>query len=237
MGLLPAISLTLVRSEETNFLLFAVSLPLFEGVPFVLRHSNVLGKLFVTQVHLLLASCNAWWEAALEDLVGELVSLRVKLAGKWIICSSLGDCSLLALFHCLLTHDLRVSLEPFGGDFRLPLHELHGEADRLVASEHLVNDSLILVSRVSDLVKIFLGASDDTLLLKLVRLVTNPCVDNIVGIQDVAVVDHEILLSEGGNLFHPHVSSRVGHGEEAWLEARGEANLLLDVTVRALSAN
>lgn len=60
-----------------------------------------------------------------------------------------------------------------------------------------------------------------TLLFEPVRLVADPQVDDIVSVENVAVLVNEILLSESRALLHPHVASGIRYLEKAWLEARG----------------
>ena len=140
-----------IGSEETKVLLLAISLPLLLGVPVILGHTDVLGELFVTQVILLLGGGNTFREARFEHFVGELVSFRVKLASKRIVGSSCGSSGLLALLSVSLSNDLRVSLEPLGGNLGLPLDELNGESGGLTASQNLIDNHFVLVTRVADL--------------------------------------------------------------------------------------
>ena len=50
-------------SEQAECLLLAISLPLLLSFPFILRHFDVLGELFVAQVVLLLGCSDAFGEA------------------------------------------------------------------------------------------------------------------------------------------------------------------------------
>lgn len=229
--------LLLPYSEQANVLLLAVSLPLLEGFPISHGHANNCVELFVAQVVLFLSRSDARREAGLEHLVGELVAGGVELAGEGIVSDGSGCGSNLALFLGPFGNDSGVSLEPLLGDLRLPLDELNGERGRLTTSENFLNNHIVLVTSVTALGQVLLGALDDTGLLELVGLVADPSEDGVVGIKDVTVFVEQIFLSESGKLFHPHVSRGVGNGEKAGLEARCESGRLLDLAVLALSAD
>jgi hypothetical protein len=72
-------------SEQANHLLLTVLLPLLLGIPLISGHLDVLSELFVAQVVFLLRSCDTFWEARFEYLVGELVRGGVELAGEGVI--------------------------------------------------------------------------------------------------------------------------------------------------------
>mmetsp|Transcript_32251 Transcript_32251/g.42717 ORF Transcript_32251/g.42717 Transcript_32251/m.42717 type:complete len:510 (+) Transcript_32251:277-1806(+) len=199
----------------------------------------MLDEFLVTQIVLLLGRGHTLRETRLEHLIRELVGGRVQMALEWVRCGggSSSDGGLFDLLNLLVSHEELIGGEPFGSDLGLPLDELDGERGGLASGKNLLDDDHALVTVVAKLSEVLLGALDDTLLLELVRLVSNPRVDDVVGVEDVAVLVDKVLLSESWQLLHPHVACRVRHLEEARLEAGGKAERLLHFAVLALSAN
>ena len=224
-------------SEQANHLLLTVLLPLLEGVPLISGHLDVASELLVAQVVFLLRRCDTRWEARFEYLVGELVRVGVELASESVV----GDSGGLGLHLCFFSFSccdyLRIGFEPLSSNLGLPLDELNSETGRLTTSEDLGDDNLVLVSLITQLLDVLFSTCHDTLLLELVRLVADPGVDSVEGIEDVAVVVQQVFLSEARNFLHPHEARGVRYGEEAWFETRSEANLLLHLAVLALSTN
>ncbi len=122
------------RSEESDFLLLSVLLPLLLCVPFLKTHAEDLNELSIGQVVLLLGWYDILGELVLELAVGELVGLGVKLASEGIgLLESLGGGGL-GLLLKVGSDNSWVGLDPLGCDLRLPLDELNLERGGLVAS-------------------------------------------------------------------------------------------------------
>ena len=155
-------------SEQANCLLLSVLFPLLEGIPLSNRHTKDRSKFFGAHVVLLLCCGNTFWEARLENLVGELVTIRVELTSECIICSgSLYGLFLLMLFSIGGNHS-SVGLEPLGSNLRLPLNELNLETGRLHTSLDLFDNSVFFNTAVANFSDIFFSACNDTLLFKFV---------------------------------------------------------------------
>lgn len=183
-------------------------------------------EFFIGQVLRLGIRFNTLRELALQFLVLELVSFRVKEAFKWVLVLGLFLSSKLGGMFSLKLGNW-ISLKPFLGKLRLPLHKLSSELDRFVASINFVNVDVFLTTAISDTVNVFLGSLSSTVDLKFVRFSTDPKVDSVPDIEHHNISIDEILLGVVSNFFAEEESRAVGASEETRLKIRVDSITIL----------
>ena len=125
----------------------------------------------------------------------------------------------------------QVLSQPVLGVLVAPIGELDLEQSWFLCGLNLNKLNLILVSAILQSFNVRCATLVASIAFKFVGFITNPEVEVVPGIKQIALCIVERLLREGRDLLHPHVSTSVADFKEHGLEFAVHEHRIVDCFV------